>query len=528
MEHGVPPSQTPGIFVEEAPRGERRIATPPTTLTAFVGRTLRGPVNEPVAVSNMDDFRRTFGDPWSASPMWDCVNDYFENGGRAALIVRVINGGRRARLLLPAADRGLQLEAQNPGAHEWLRASIDYDNIDPADGQSFNLVLQRVQGPRSERVLAQEIYARLSVDPSSRRFAADALLESELIRVRGPVPSIRPDRTIGPGPGAPVEWIEAERTGADGGPLTNYDIIGSEADASGIFALNKVPYVHLVCVPAPEPEYGLGPAALLAATRLCRQRRAMLVLDPPAGCATPAELMAHLERLNFANENVIMTYPWIVGGASADDQDAPRPSCGAVAGTLARNDRSPDAWTPWSQAPRLLRGGARPAWPVAPADADRLNGHGVNVLRETAGGRVLILGERTLAGSGCAVSAYRSIRTRRLALLVEEALRHGTRWVVFENPGSGLRAQVRAQVEDFLAGLEAAGAFVSGGGYPPYFVKCDAETNPQGDDARGTLHMLVGFAAVEAGDYLVFRVSQTVESARVVPVSIDRFRFADA
>jgi phage tail sheath protein FI len=75
--------------------------------------------------------------------------------------------------------------------------------------------------------------------------------------------------------------------------------------------------------------------------------------------------------------------------------------------------------------------------------------------------------------------------------------------------------------------MEAAGAFVSGGGYPSYFVKCDAETNPQGDDARGTLHMLVGFAAVEPGDYLVFRVSQTVESARVVPVSIDRFRFVD-
>jgi hypothetical protein len=524
----VPATQTPGIYVEEAPRGERRITTPPTTLTAFVGRTLRGPVNEPVAVSNMDDFRRTFGDPWPASPMWACVNDYFENGGRAALVVRVINGGRRVRLLLPAADRGLQLEARSPGAMEWLRASVDYDNLDPADGQSFNLVLQRVDGPGSERVLAQEIYARLSVDPSSRRFAADALLESELIMVRGPVPGIRPDRTIGPGPGAPVEWVEAERTGSDGGPLTNYDIIGSESDASGVFALNKVPYVHLVCIPAPNPEDGLGPAALLAANRLCRQRRAMLVLDPPASCATSSELVAYLERLNFANENVIMTYPWIVGGGAAEESGAPRPSCGAVAGTLARNDRSRDAWTPWAAAPRLLRGRARPARLIAPRDAERLNRLGVNVLRETAGGRVLLLGERTLAGSGCATSAYQSIRTRRLALLIEEALRHGTRWVVFESPGPALRAQVRTLVEDFLGELEALGAFVSGGGYPPYFVKCDAQTNPQGDDARGTLHLLVGFAAVEPGDYLVFRVSQTVESARVVPVSIDRFRFAGA
>ena len=50
-----------------------------------------------------------------------------------------------------------------------------------------------------------------------------------------------------------------------------------------------------------------------------------------------------------------------------------------------------------------------------------------NVLRETAAGRVLLLGERTMAGSDCAVAAYRFIRTRRLALLLEEAGLKGRR-----------------------------------------------------------------------------------------------------
>ena len=527
MEHRVPAVLSPGIYVEEAPRGEHRIARPPTTLTAFVGRTLRGPVNEPVTVEDMDDFRRIFGGPWSASPMWSTVSDYFENGGRSALIVRVINGGRHATLTLSAADRGLQLEARSPGAHEWLRASIDYDNIDAADDQSFNFVIQRVDGPGSERVLDQEIYSRLSVVPSSGRFAADALLESRLIRVRGPVPSVRPDRTMGAGYGSPVEWVEVQRPGADGGALSNYDIIGSEADASGIFALQKTPAVHLVCIPPPGPDTGLGPAALLAATRLCRQRRATLVLDPPAECQSPDELIAHMERLNFNNENVMMAFPWIVGSGAEESDQVPRPGCGAVAGTLARTDGGNDAWTPWSEAPRLLRGGARPAVAVDPADTKRLNALGVNVLRESAGGRVLIVGDRTLAGSDCAVTAYRSVRNRRLALLIETALRDGTRWVVFEAPGPALRARVREQVEDFLASLEADGAFASGGGYPTYFVKCDAETNPQGDDERGVLHMLIGFAPVEPGEYLIFRVTHTVASASVVPVSMDRFRLAD-
>ncbi len=111
-------------------------------------------------------------------------------------------------------------------------------------------------------------------------------------------------------------------------------------------------------------------------------------------------------------------------------------------------------------------------------------------------------------------------------MLIEDALRHGTRWVVFEVPGEQLRARVKHQVEQFLSGLEAKGAFPTGGGYPPFFVKCDSETNPQGVDVRGSLHFIVGFAVGEPGNYLIYRVSQTVEAARVVPVSIDRFRFA--
>ena len=70
--------------------------------------------------------------------------------------------------------------------------------------------------------------------------------------------------------------------------------------------------------------------------------------------------------------------------------------------------------------------------------------------------------------------------------------------------------------------------FPTGGGYPPYFVKCDAETNPQSEEVRGALHFIVGFAVMKPGQYMVLRVSQTVEAARVVPLSMDRLRLAGA
>ena len=151
---------------------------------------------------------------------------------------------------------------------------------------------------------------------------------------------------------------------------------------------------------------------------------------------------------------------------------------------------------------------------------------GLNVFRRSASGRIVLAGDRTLAGTDSSIPSFRSARIRRLSLMIEEALRQGTRWVVFEGPGRDLRARVRKQVEDFLAGLAAQGAFASGGGFPPFFVKCDRETNPQGEDMRGSLHFIVGYAVGSPGNYIVYRVSQTVESARVVPVSMDRFRFA--
>ena len=524
----MPERLVPGITVEEVPHGEQRILTAPDLITAFVGRTLSGPVNDPVEIGSIDEYHRVFGGPWDASTIGPSLHDYFENGGREALVVRVINGGRRVSLHLPAGDEGLTLEALSPGAREWLRASVDYDNIDPEDQRSFNLILQRVRGASSERVSHQEIYARISTDSSSSRYVGDALIESSLMRIRGSIPTERPYRTVGPGSGAPVSWVTIGQGGSGGSPLTDYDIIGSATQRSGIFALQKASHFQLLCIPPPALAIDIGPAVLLAATRLCRQQRALLILDPPGSCDNVDDLTAWLERLNYNSENAVMAFPRLVGGNSAELPVVARGSCGAVAGMLSRRDRAVDAWTSWEEAPLLLRGTARPAQDIAKHDADKLIAMGINVFHRSAGGRVILKGERTQAGPDCPVSAFRSIRVRRLSLMVEEALRHGTRWVVFEAPGPELRHRVREQVEEYLAGLDARGAFAAGGGCPPFFVKCDSETNPQGDNSRSALHFIVGFAVTEPGNYLVFRVSQTVESAKVVPVSMDRFRFSGA
>jgi phage tail sheath protein FI len=79
----------PGVYINEVPSGVRAIAGVATSITAFIGRAQKGPLDEPVAITTYGDFERVFGGLWNEGPMSFAVNDYFLNGGNQALIVRI-------------------------------------------------------------------------------------------------------------------------------------------------------------------------------------------------------------------------------------------------------------------------------------------------------------------------------------------------------------------------------------------------------------------------------------------------------
>ena len=54
----------PGVYIEEIPSGVRTITGVPTSITAFVGRALEEPTDEPVKVNSSADYERTFGGLW--------------------------------------------------------------------------------------------------------------------------------------------------------------------------------------------------------------------------------------------------------------------------------------------------------------------------------------------------------------------------------------------------------------------------------------------------------------------------------
>ena len=295
-----------------AASAERPIARTHAQRTAFVGRTLRGPLNAPVIVRSFSDFQQIFGGLWQPSPLSYAVEQFFDQGGRQAVIVRVANGAQPVTVSLPCRREQLKLEARAPGTREFLRASVDYDHIPADDAQRFNLVVQRVRSPGSGRIEEQEIFRGLSIDPQAPRFVTSALLESNMVRVRGLVPTVRPDPTMMPGTNLPVGYVSSNSDGNDGRPLTDYDVIGSVTRRSGLFALEGVDDLAFVYIPPLSRTQDIGASALLVAGKFCREQRVVLIVDPLAEWTTPSQAIAGLKALDFHSDTAVMFFPRIV------------------------------------------------------------------------------------------------------------------------------------------------------------------------------------------------------------------------
>jgi hypothetical protein len=518
----LPESNMNGIVVAEAPGADHAIAQLPTSVCAFVGRTLRGPVNQPVAVRSFAEFQQVFGGLWQPSPMPYAVEQFFENGGRRAAIVRVCNGGAPATITLPCGSESLTLEARSPGSREALRASVDYDNVGANEDDRFNLVVQRVRSIGSEHIEDQEIFRRLSIVPGTTRFVATALQESTLVRVRGPVPSVRPDRTYRAGARHPIGYIDSNPDGDDGEPLTDYDLIGSRERGTGLFALRASDDIHFLCIPPPERERDVGPGVLVVAARLCQDLRAMLVVDPPAAWDTCEEALKGLRELDFQSDQALMCFPRILAFDRLRGRYESFANCGAAAGVLARLDEQRSPWQPGQDDELLLRPGTRPILVLNEAERARLAAHGINPLQSLRTANAQPLPLRTLAG-GAGRNADSSLLTpRRRELLIMSSIERGTRWAVFEAGDRNVWHKVTRQVNDFLQPLAAAGLFGPDAPDDACYVACDERVNPEQEVREGRVSVLVGLRSARTGEYQSFLVTHSRDGSRVRPARSNR------
>jgi phage tail sheath protein FI len=552
----------PGVYIQEVPSDVRTVTGVATSITALVGRAVRGATNSPILLNSFADFTRNFGGLAADFPLSYAVSDFFLNGGSQAVVVRLFRnpttGDGIARFTL-GGTTGLKLRAADPGTWgEELRIQVDQVpnadvaaqlGVQPTD--LFNLtVTDNNPGGRTEQI------RNLTVVASARRVDVVLAAESNLIRWDGAFPATTPTVTAGPDavstaetglataqaalraaqnatPQVPATITAAQAAVAtaqtavttavtalgagDSQPLDNTTYLGDQSQKTGIFALDKTDLFNILCIPPDTRAGDTAPPVWQGALAYCVSRRAMLIVDSPAAwSANPdtaaATAVAGLDALGLVGtsaRNAALYFPRVfesdplAGGRI--DRFVP---CGLIAGAYARMDSQRGVWKAPAGLDATLNGTQGLDANLTDLENGELNPIGVNVLRQfPLSGRV-IWGARTLRGSDQLADQYKYVPVRRLALFIEESLFRGTKFVVFEPNAEPLWAQIRLNVGAFMNGLFRQGAFQGQTPRDAYFVRCDSDTTTQNDIDLGIVNIIVGFAPLKPAEFVVIQIQQ--------------------
>lgn len=497
-----------GITVTEIAAMDQPIDVSPETTVAFVGRALRGPLNTPVLVQNFGEFCRRFGDVWARSSLGPAAKQFFEHGGRRLLVVRVANNARGAMLCLPASGSALVLRAVEPGSTEFIRAAIDYDSIDDDNEDLFNLTLQRVN-PATGHVVDQEFFRQLSWQEDADGFVASELLPSQLARVEHPYPTHRPEATAATGSGDDASYIGHAQVGTDGAELSDYDLIGSRSECTGFFSLQQVERLDVLYLPPPGKGKDTGPVAIFAAELYCRERGAMLLVDPLAAWANATEAVQGMSDLGYASTNMLGYFPRVRERGKTGD--VTRPAGGAIAGLLCKQDRTYGPWQPLDQAGMGLHRRLVPATEIDGDDEQLLSRAGLNVVVTGAAGRAHLSGSVTMGRGSEAHRTFAKLPVRRLCLQIISTIAQATRWSVFEPRNAKLAKRIRGQILTYLDCLNDLGAFAD----DHFIVQCDAGVSQRSDCGEHGVTILLVFHPVGCEESISLTLHQTAAGCRV-------------
>jgi hypothetical protein len=342
----------------------RTITGVATSITAFVGRARRGPVDDPKVINSYGDFERIFGGLWLDSSMSFAVRDFYLNGGSRAVIVRLYHpdpGNPSASPPVPAPPTKAKLsvgEINLLAAHhgKWgsnLRASVDTNvsadaalhmNLTKAD--LFNLTVKDTgSGGTTEQ------FRNLTVKDSPRRIDNVLREESKLVRWDGTWPpsslpaiaagddaitavekelkaaqeELKTAQALTPPDPAKVAAAQAKVTAAegklasatkatessDGIALTSDDFIGTgkEDAKEGLYGLEKTDLFNLLCIPPYLATNDIDPSLVTAAATYCEKRRAMLIIDSSSTWNTKDKAKENIGGVGTTSKNSALFFP---------------------------------------------------------------------------------------------------------------------------------------------------------------------------------------------------------------------------
>jgi uncharacterized protein len=239
-------------------------------------------------------------------------------------------------------------------------------------------------------------------------------------------------------------------------------------------------------------------------THCAKQANRFALLDAikndPDGIKTDSMRATIEQRISITTDqrgpvNGALYYPWV---KTAPDRIVP--PCGHIAGIYARSDERVGVFK--APANEDVRGVIDLELAVDQAIQDQLNPEGINCLRAFPGRGIRVWGARTLSRD----PTWRYVNIRRLVLTLARWIDANTAWAAFEPNTPRLWMRIQREMSVYMSKLWQAGALKGETSDQAFYIKCDAETNPQEEREAGKVVTEIGLAPTCPAEFIVVRI----------------------
>ncbi len=512
----------PGVYIEEIERGPKPIEGVPTSTSAFIGETERGPV-QPRLVTSFNEYRRWFGNVFSDDQYLPyTMASYFDNGGKRCYVARVC--GKDA-VAASVTFGDYTVSATGPG--DWgnrIWVTIE-DSTTKKGDVSIGVRLRVAYWADPEAVIVdpftpREPDAPAIVRPNTVEDFDDLVLDEPRSanyfekRLAGNSALIlftstksKPAKTLG---------TSALGSGSDGEEVSDVEFRGGDPEPekrTGLAALLLDQYREISLVYAPGKTDNKVVRAVVDHCENNYFRFAVIdcdqtlsnpdQIDPRSAAATDDK-----DGLAIDSSYAAYYYPWIKVSDPKTGVKTLIPPGGAMLGIYARTDNERGVFK--APANEVVRGALELQYNIDEGAQGVLNPRGVNVIRQFPGRGIRAWGARTLSSD----SLWKYVSVRRLFIFIERSIYEGTQWVVFEPNDERLWARVRDTIRLFLRTQFRAGALMGATEAEAYRITCDRSTMTQDDILNGRLICEIGIAPVRPAEFVVFKVFQSTAEAQ--------------
>ncbi|MCM1192408.1 MAG: phage tail sheath subtilisin-like domain-containing protein [Butyrivibrio sp.] len=230
------------------------------------------------------------------------------------------------------------------------------------------------------------------------------------------------------------------------------------------------------------------------------------ILDMPFDKKEVSELQAVKEKVDSGY--AAMYHPWLQCYDPLANRKVFMPPSGAMAGIYARTDNARGVHK--APANEVVRNCTDLSVKYNEAEQGKLNPKGINLIRAIPGQGIRVWGARTCSSDG----NWKYVNVRRLFIFLEESIKANTNWAVFEPNDETLWSRVEGTIRVFLTTQWRNGALAGSTADEAFYVNIGRSTMTEDDILNGRLICVIGVAPVRPAEFVIFRITQKMESAQ--------------